>query len=94
MITKMKKLTLLIYYKEYAAFLEQLRNVGVVHIAQREQGAVEDPELEKRMALANRYMRVIKRLEAVAPEELKPVADVSQAVSVLEKDSGVEYVKL
>ena len=89
MITKMKKLTLLIYYKEYAAFLEQLRNVGVVHIAQREQGAVEDPELEKRMALANRYMRVIKRLEAVAPEELKPVADVSQAVSVLEKTDAI-----
>jgi V/A-type H+-transporting ATPase subunit I len=32
MITKMKKLALLVYHKEYAAFLESLREVGVVHI--------------------------------------------------------------
>ena len=30
MITKMNKLTLLIYHKEYTAFLERLREIGVV----------------------------------------------------------------
>ena len=31
MIAKMKKLTFLVYYKEYEQFLEKLRDLGVVH---------------------------------------------------------------
>ena len=33
MITKMKKLTFLVYHKEYEEFLNSLRELGVVHIA-------------------------------------------------------------
>jgi len=32
MITKMKKLTFLVYHKEYEEFLNSLRELGVVHI--------------------------------------------------------------
>ena len=35
MIAKMKKLTFLIYHKEYESFLQDLREVGVVHIVER-----------------------------------------------------------
>ena len=38
MICKMNKVTLLIYYKEYEAFLERLRSAGVVHIEERDSG--------------------------------------------------------
>ena len=31
MITKMKKLTFLIYYKEYEAFLKRMQELGVLH---------------------------------------------------------------
>ena len=34
MITKMKKLTFLVYHKEYEAFLNSLRELGVVHIVE------------------------------------------------------------
>lgn len=33
MITKMKKFDFLVYHAQYDDFLEQLRNIGVLHIA-------------------------------------------------------------
>ena len=85
MITKMKKLALLVYHKEYAAFLEKLREVGVVHIEERESGSIENPEMEQKMAVAARYARIVKRLEACAPEVLEPAGDVSSADAIMHK---------
>ena len=85
MITKMKKLALLVYHKEYAAFLEKLREVGVVHIQERESGSVESPEMEQKLAVANRYTRVVKRLEAFAPEALESAGNPSDAAAIMDK---------
>ena len=85
MITKMKKLALLVYHKEYAAFLEKLREVGVVHIQERESGAVESPEMEQKLADAARYARIVKRLEACTVSDLKPAGDISTAVAIMDK---------
>ncbi len=85
MITKMKKLALLVYHKEYAAFLEKLREVGVVHIKERESGSIENPEMEQKMAVAARYARIIKRLEACAPETLEPAGNPADAVAIMDK---------
>ena len=85
MITKMKKLALLVYHKEYAAFLEKLREVGVVHIQERESGSIENPEMEQKMAVAARYARIIKRLEACAPETLEPAGNPADAVAIMDK---------
>ncbi len=72
MISKMNKVTLLIYYKEYEAFLERLRSVGVVHIEERKSGAVENSEAQELLAMQGRYSRIIKRLEAVAGKDKLP----------------------
>ena len=85
MITKMKKLALLVYHKEYTAFLEKLREVGVVHIQQRESGSIENPEMEQKLAAANRYARALKRLEACMPDELKPAGNPSDAAAIVEQ---------
>ncbi|MBR5477029.1 MAG: ATPase V [Bacteroidaceae bacterium] len=85
MITKMNKLTLLVYHKEYIDFLQRLRQVGVVHIVERKSGAVENPEVEKQMALIARYKRTIKRLERCAVENLQPAKGVDGAMAVIEK---------
>ncbi len=42
MITKMKKLTFLIYHKDYECFLQSVRNLGVVHVAEKAQGTAEN----------------------------------------------------
>ena len=85
MITKMKKLALLVYHKEYAAFLEKLREVGVVHIQERESGSVDSPEMEQKLAVANRYTRVVKRLEAFSPEVLESAGNPSDAAAIMDK---------
>lgn len=38
MITKMKKLTFLIYHKDYECFLQSVRDLGVVHVAEKSAG--------------------------------------------------------
>ena len=85
MITKMKKLALLVYHKEYAAFLEKLREVGVVHIQERESGAVENPEMEQKLSVAARYTRIVKRLEACAPESLEPAGNPSATAAIMDR---------
>ena len=38
MISRMYKLTMLVYHKEYEAFLEKLREIGVVHVVEKNSG--------------------------------------------------------
>lgn len=74
MITKMKKLSFLIYNKEYEPFLEHLRSLGVVHVIQKQQGAVQDSALQEDINLLARYrnvMRVLEPLTAAQQEEPK-----------------------
>ena len=47
MIAKMKKLTFLVYHKEYDAFLKSIRDLGVVHVATKAQGSAEDADLSQ-----------------------------------------------
>ncbi|MDO4949055.1 MAG: V-type ATPase 116kDa subunit family protein [Bacteroidales bacterium] len=42
MITKMKKLSFLVYAKEYEEFLLRLRNLGVVHVVERRRGELDE----------------------------------------------------
>ena len=44
MITQMKKYTFLVFHRDYEPFLEQLRELGVVHITQKAAGLIEDNE--------------------------------------------------
>ena len=48
MITKMKKLTFLIYHKDYECFLQSVRDLGVVHVAEKAQGTAENAERTER----------------------------------------------
>ena len=61
----MKKLTFLVYYKEYEQFLERLRELGVVHIFTKSQGVAENQELQNRIRLAGRYAAAIKFLHGL-----------------------------
>ena len=54
MITKMKKLTFLVYHKEYEAFLNGVRDLGVVHVAEKQQGGADNTELQDSIRLSGR----------------------------------------
>lgn len=79
MITKMKKLTFLVYHKEYDAFLNNLRDLGVVHIAEKQQGMADNSALQEKIRLSARLSATIKFLQNIKTEE--KVTDDSETVS-------------
>lgn len=74
MIAKMKKLTLLVYHKEYESFLKALRDLGVVHIAEKQQGVAEDNGLQDNIRLSTRLATVLKQLQALNDSSKLPIS--------------------
>lgn len=75
MITRMKKLTFLIHSGEYEGFLEHLRSLGVVHVIQKQAGAVQDQALQEDLNLLSRYKSALKVLEPLATQPVVEVPD-------------------
>lgn len=75
MITKMKKLTFLVYHKEYEAFLNGVRDLGVVHVAEKQQGVADNTELQESIRLSARLQATEKMLQALKPAK-STVAEV------------------
>ena len=79
MIDKMKKFTFLVTDNEYEGFIEAIRDLGVVHVTQLQQGAT-SPELQEAVSLEQRYraaldfMDVIDKLYSLSPETPAPKA--------------------
>lgn len=66
MITKMKKLSFLIHSKEYEGFLEHLRSLGIVHVIRKQQGAVQNQELQNDIVLLSRFKNALRVFEPLA----------------------------
>ena len=85
MITQMKKYTFLVFHKEYDAFLETLREAGVMHIREKAGGMADDPELQEALQKADGLRRLIKQ---GAPDQLlQEKAEVEQKIAATEKEA-------
>ena len=62
MIEKMKKFTFLVTDREYEGFIESIRELGVVHVTQLQQGAT-STELQEAIYLEQRYARALDFLK-------------------------------
>ena len=67
MITQMKKYTFLVFHREYEAFLEQLRDLGVVHVTEKAAGMADDVHLQELLAKADNARKLIAQ---GAPDQL------------------------
>ena len=83
MIAKMKKLTFLVYHKEYDAFLKDIRDLGVIHIAMKSQGMAENPALQESIRLSSRYAAAIKYLQGLASVSITSEGDACKGKEVL-----------
>ena len=54
MIVPMRKLSLLVFYKDYQHFLEELRDRGVVHIYENMQRSSEDETFQGKLRFVKR----------------------------------------
>lgn len=85
MITKMKKLTFLVYHKEYEEFLNSLRELGVVHIVEKQQGAADNTELQENIRLSNRLAATLKLLQNQKHEKNAVIATEGGTAAVVYK---------
>ncbi|NCA79541.1 MAG: hypothetical protein EOM76_05055 [Sphingobacteriia bacterium] len=59
MIIKMKKYVFLVYHKQYTNFLEKLRDVGVLHVAEKPEGIPENNQLRDKMQLSAKIKKTL-----------------------------------
>ena len=90
MITRMNKLTFLIYHKVYEPFLEQLREVGVVHIVEKQSGEPDDglqAVLQKRQHCKN----MMQHMDALSEKQHEAfVDDGMDAATLVEQYEGMQ----
>lgn len=85
MITKMKKYTFLVYYKDYDRFLEEVRSLGVVHIQEKMQGTPENAGLQESLRLSNRLAAAQKVLRQINVKPKEGKGDAARGLEVLEE---------
>jgi V/A-type H+-transporting ATPase subunit I len=70
MVTKMKKYTFLIFHKDYHPFLYALRELGVMHVVEKQCGAVEEnSDLHHLINTGKRFGEAIKALNKIKEEQ-------------------------
>jgi V/A-type H+-transporting ATPase subunit I len=85
MITQMKKYTFLVFHREYEAFLEQLRDLGVVHVTEKAAGMADDAHLQELLAKADNARKVIAQ---GAPDQLlTEKANLEQRIANTQKEA-------
>ena len=87
MISKMKKVTFLVYHKDYEDFLKNLRSLGIVHVQEKQRGVPDNPELKHTIDLSSELAKSVRFLESlkVEPEEsIEHKADVDRGLVVFE----------
>ena len=94
MITKMKKLNLLVFHRDYDEFLSQLQNLGVVHIQELESGTTSE-EFEQAKAKYEEYAEVLKSLDKIddsglIAEKALPFESAAQIVAFTEQQFEAE----
>lgn len=89
MIAKMKKLTFLIYHKEYADFLRKIQEMGVLHVQTTQEGAVvPTSELDEKMKRTAHVAELVAQLAALGEEE-KACGDAKGAEAIADQVDGL-----
>ena len=85
MITQMKKYTFLVFHREYEAFLEQLRDLGVVHVTEKAAGTADDAHLQELLSKADNARKLFAQ---GAPDQLlNEKAALEQRIAATQKEA-------
>lgn len=81
----MKKFSFLIYHNDYDLFLDDLRQLGLIHVAQQDKEVAENDELHAYMERLKKLQEAKKTVERAVREEKEP-----RALNVANVESGYE----
>ena len=85
MITQMKKYTFLVFHREYEAFLEQLRDLGVVHVTEKAAGMADDAHLQELLTKADNVRKLI--VQGAPDQLLTEKANLEQRIATTKKEA-------
>lgn len=93
MITPMSKYSFLVYHKEYKQFLEDLQNLGVLHIKEKAQEF--DEQTQKALHQIKEINKTLKFLSRRTEEE-KPAKEAKDALEIIQdiKNKQEEFDKI
>lgn len=92
MIQDMKKLTFLITNGEYDKFIEDIRQLGVIHVEELQQGSTSE-ELQAGLDLASRYKAALKALDYAAETYTSSIAYTPQPADASKGASLIDAVE-
>lgn len=87
MIAKMEKLTFLVYHKEYESFLEDIRQLGVVHVVEKQRGepdAALQHSIDRRTACRNLLQAMFVLADNQPDKDVRTDKTVEQIVDSYE----------
>ncbi|MEG1586065.1 MAG: V-type ATPase 116kDa subunit family protein [Bacteroidales bacterium] len=91
MVVAMTKYSFLIYHKEYDAFLTQLRELGMLHVIEKQNGTPEEgSELQTRLQDATRFERNLKEMARILGEDFTACAPVDPHDDAIGKVAAFE----
>ena len=91
MIAKMKKLTFLIYHKDYDAFLKSIRDLGAIHVVTKAQGSAENAALQESVRLSARYLSAIKYLQGLNATAVLHAGDAVKGKKALDDVEDLQH---
>lgn len=94
MIVPMKKYSFLVYHQDYFSFLEKIRELGILHVVEKNQGLIEDEFVRKNLELSKRFQASItffrKKLEK---EVLLPTKKDKNPIDLLQEYEKMQQEK-
>lgn len=92
MIEPMKKLSLLLYYRDQERFTTALQELGVLHVEEKE--VVDVPELSQKLEQVKACSRVaseLARLHSTAPRGALPPEEKRDAMQIVEEHNALHH---
>ncbi|MDX9747683.1 MAG: V-type ATPase 116kDa subunit family protein, partial [Paludibacter sp.] len=85
MIVPMRKYSFLVYHKNYPEFLDAIREIGVLHVIEKQEGVAENQTLNEQLQLMTRIRMAQRMLKSYISDEklLVPVSSETNGAEVL-----------
>lgn len=93
MIVPMKKYSFLVYHKEYMDFLDGIRDLGVLHVIEKESGEIEDEELRVKYQQVKNLKQAIDFLSKRDIEAKHYNDNESDEVSISKDTDGISILQ-
>ena len=94
MVKKMKKFSFLIYHKDYDLFLQDLRQLGLIHVAQQSKAVEYNDELEGYLSQLKKLQEAKKIVQKATSDDKEPTtpnaADLNLGYQIPQKIEKIE----